>query len=1179
MVILNSFEGAVVVMTIKKTNLKYFLLPLISALFIVTLITLVLFTFFNGNKALVDTKLANNIEDFNSLKLVNSIATPMDDSGSYWYAPSESFKVDDGYIFTKRRSETETIVVDETTGTTEDIVHMFTIIMKTDFEGNEIWSYEFESTDTGWHHDILVYNDIVYVAGNYYGMFTLNANNGSLLNSYPDYFCYKLSIEEQYIAGISDTNYYLFDLNLNIIKMIDANNIEGDTYDVWFYDYYFDGSNYYILGEQDVENVYTPYVFTFDSNFNLVNELQVTYDENQGVLSTSGYYDQYFNFIKYNDKFYQIGEDVHEIDATTGVNARLLDSTYNRFNSEYSHYYEKTTDVLIVGDKILSIDTIFGSDTVGKTYISINDSSFGIRDSIQVNDGYSTYSAYGEQISLIDNGVLVKWYDFDANMIYLSEFEFTYEPVCTVVEGNGTEFGDKIQCGSESFYVTGYDGENVTMLSEYNLLAGTDYNVVYFDEPIVTNNYDDYYGVEDVWDMVEQGYYIYNSLRSYSDGTYTLYGVSFTRDASPGFEYVGLKFDSSVPMTEFDFFRIDAVKEKMLDGYGIGEIYSENFQCDSSTTICTNNYYGMVLYKQDNYVAHTIYFDDLVSKDDIDTFLSTHSEYQEYYNNGYRIDSYMEETRYDGSSYSYYYTGVVLYKFTGDLNDPNYYGPFIQDETAIGAHGTAEGKPDPNEIGILFANYGLYWGGVDAVDLGTGFYETGFVDFDLLYDGEVLYYLSYYNNYLSRMGVKTSSVTIPTVTDINNWAYDVTGNNIPLEDWYLNAVSEYNQNHNVSFMVLGPVKDYFVNHPWLYQTTYYLRTASPEYTTYFIDTLGYLCSADTCNVSIGAGVRPLVTMSIDNIAFDIFTEDDGNGTVVASKSTAKKGDIITFEITPNDGYVLKDVIITDSLGNEIIYTDNKFVMPAADVTISATFEKIILIEPTISIVPNRDRNNPLDENVSFYVTITNPYDIPLTDVKVTSDSDFSSCFINCSVLENNIVEIPVLEAGSSISYSIFYYVTEVGTIKGNVEILSANAESPYFFNHEEPYVANTEASTIALVQVCNVLDGDGNGGVNQYNLISYDLYGTALLDYWFTLKDNTCVTLALETDITYNLYQLDRQEYKLISVEGLITSNEGSFILEPKEYNIIFNNLYEKKNYFHSWNRVENDVIMNLDPS
>ena len=50
-------------MTINKTNLKYFLLPLVSALFIVSLITLVFFTF--NNNVLVDDRLVNNYFSIN----------------------------------------------------------------------------------------------------------------------------------------------------------------------------------------------------------------------------------------------------------------------------------------------------------------------------------------------------------------------------------------------------------------------------------------------------------------------------------------------------------------------------------------------------------------------------------------------------------------------------------------------------------------------------------------------------------------------------------------------------------------------------------------------------------------------------------------------------------------------------------------------------------------------------------------------------------------------------------------------------------------------------------------------------------------------------------------------------------------------------------------------------------
>lgn len=1161
-----------------KINKKYIRLPLFFALVFIIVTGIVLLGI-NSNKSKLINYTAPTFEEFNSLKLVNSISTPMDDSGSYWYASSESFKAEDGYIFTKVRTETETVVVDETAGTTEDVVHKFTIIMKVDFDGNELWSYEFESTNTGWNHDILVYEDIVFVAANYYGMFTLSVDNGSLLKSFSEYNCYDISIEGQYIAGISDTDFYLFDLNLNIVDSINVGTLETDTYDVWFYNYYYDGSNYYILGERDVDDVYTPYIFTLDSNLNLVNELQVTYDENQGYLYEKGYYSYYFNFIKAEDKFYQIGHDVHEIDASTGVNTILVNSQFDKFDSDYEEYFERTNDVLEVGNNILSLDTIYGDDTVSRVYISINNERFVFENAIQVNDSYSAESSYGENISLTENGILVKWYDFYYDMIYISEFEFTYEPVCTVVSGVGTEFGDKIQCGTESFYVTEYDGENVTMLSEYNLLAGYDFSVIYFDEPVVSSSSGDYYGEESVWDKVEEGYYIYSGISSYSSGTWTIDGVSFRRSSSKEYEYAGLKFDSSVAMTASDFYRLEEVKEKLLDGYFIGEIYDDNSQCDTTTTICTDNYYGMVFYKQNASVGHTIYFDDLVLKADIDTYLDSNSEYQEYYNNGYRVDDYLQERRYDGTSYTYYYSGIVLYKFIGDLNDPNYYGPFIQDETAIGAHGDESGNPEPNEVGIHFVNDGLYWGGNDAVNEGTGFYDTGFVDFELLYDGSVLYYLSYYNNYLSRMGVKTSEMTIPTVTDINNWAYDVTGNNIPLEDWYNNAVYEYSQNHEMNFYVLGPVKDYFVDYPWLYQTTYYLRTASPKYTTYFIDTLGYLCSANTCNSAIGAGIRPLVTMSIDNIAFDIITESDGNGSVVSSKSVAKVGDIITFETTPNEGYVLNSVTVTDENGNDIVYTDYKFTMPAADVVIEAKFDKIVYFEPLISISASSDKNYSVGSVYSYSIYVENPYDFELTDVLVTVDTLGAECLdSNCTKIDDYTFKFDTIRVHNSDRLRLLYTVLDIGTIEINAEILEAYAESPYFLNEDKEYKATSVATTKAGLEICNVLSGTGNGSVNQYYLIGYNDTEIAF-SQWIVLQDNTCTKIAIPTDVTYRLTQIDKQEYNLEKVTGHITSNGSTFTVEPSTYKVTFYNNYEKKGYFHSWDRKENDIDIYSQPT
>ena len=61
-----------------------------------------------------------------------------------------------------------------------------------------------------------------------------------------------------------------------------------------------------------------------------------------------------------------------------------------------------------------------------------------------------------------------------------------------------------------------------------------------------------------------------------------------------------------------------------------------------------------------------------------------------------------------------------------------------------------------------------------------------------------------------------------------------------------------------------------------------------------------------------------------------------NGTLAADKPTAQMGDTVTLTATPNTGYEFKEWTITPA---NITITNNKFTMPAENVTVSATFVK------------------------------------------------------------------------------------------------------------------------------------------------------------------------------------------------------------------------------------------------
>lgn len=99
------------------------------------------------------------------------------------------------------------------------------------------------------------------------------------------------------------------------------------------------------------------------------------------------------------------------------------------------------------------------------------------------------------------------------------------------------------------------------------------------------------------------------------------------------------------------------------------------------------------------------------------------------------------------------------------------------------------------------------------------------------------------------------------------------------------------------------------------------------------------CSSN--NIKSAMSEKPTSTCyDINNevwyIPLNIKTKATGSGTITAV-DTSRYGEEVTFTVTPDDGYVLGEVKVTDALGNVVIFKENTFTMPNADVLIEAIF--------------------------------------------------------------------------------------------------------------------------------------------------------------------------------------------------------------------------------------------------
>ncbi len=77
-----------------------------------------------------------------------------------------------------------------------------------------------------------------------------------------------------------------------------------------------------------------------------------------------------------------------------------------------------------------------------------------------------------------------------------------------------------------------------------------------------------------------------------------------------------------------------------------------------------------------------------------------------------------------------------------------------------------------------------------------------------------------------------------------------------------------------------------------------------------------------------------------------------NGTVTVSPSAAKKGSTVTITATPDEGYEIAKVTVTDAKGNQLALTDKgngkyTFVMPASKVDIDVTFQPVAVPVPPV----------------------------------------------------------------------------------------------------------------------------------------------------------------------------------------------------------------------------------------
>lgn len=312
----------------------------------------------------------------------------------------------------------------------------------------------------------------------------------------------------------------------------------------------------------------------------------------------------------------------------------------------------------------------------------------------------------------------------------------------------------------------------------------------------------------------------------------------------------------------------------------------------------------------------------------------------------------------------------------------------------------------------------------------------------------------------------------------------------------------------------------------------------------------------------------VITGSFEQIKYNVSYAFQG--TILPSNSSSllpttksyAPGDTVTLEVEPSaSGYKF--------LG---WYSEDTFTMPESDVVIYGEWAvEVGKFEPTItySVVNKKDYYSP-GETIRYKATITNTANYAIKDVVIQEKNEKLSFITGTgyTVETDRIAKIGSIAANSSVDLYLEYTVeaSDSGTVKSEVELIGALSSGNYILNTDLEYTANQTVAISSGLKICNTISGGNNAKLFLFHVTGSNY------DSWLVLEKNSCKTIYLSPG-DYKIFEIVPQDYTLNNIYGDLSTNNGTIKIENgSNYEVTFNNVYEKKGFFHAFGRIENII-------
>ena len=289
----------------------------------------------------------------------------------------------------------------------------------------------------------------------------------------------------------------------------------------------------------------------------------------------------------------------------------------------------------------------------------------------------------------------------------------------------------------------------------------------------------------------------------------------------------------------------------------------------------------------------------------------------------------------------------------------------------------------------------------------------------------------------------------------------------------------------------------------------------------------------------------IVVATFTDSAYSITIAGMQHGNVTASQNTAAAGTRITLTVTPESGYKLSSLTVTDGEGAALPVQNNQFTMPASNVTVAASF---LATNPTLVYFVGNSLTLAGDIGINFYVQLN---DVPQNSAKIvftwgkdqTKTMRFSELTADGSGRYKTFVQVAAAEMTDTVTAKLYDGETLVAEQQYSVAqyaryVLGASDAALL------PLVDNDQEKVDSLRALCKAMLIYGAKSQLQFK---YNLYALADQGLAYTIDDvgalGTTVfpdgfeaacgiryygsSLVLETKTSYRLYFTVTDQAKL----------------------------------------------------